>query len=83
MLHGQVEYQKQFVQEKGHKISVADDPETLRARRNTQNQSQVVYSGQQQVRETSELNRPPAEDSMGKLMEIVPFKLLLNCPNYV
>jgi hypothetical protein len=41
-----VEYHKKFEEEKGHYTVVADDPETERARRAMQQQSDVAYTRQ-------------------------------------
>ena len=39
-----MEYHKKFEEEKGHYTAVPDDPETERAKRAMQQQSQVAYT---------------------------------------
>ena len=41
-----MEYQKKFVEEKGHYTSVADDPETERAKRVAKQASQLQYTAE-------------------------------------
>lgn len=42
----QIEYQKKFVEEKGHYTAVADDPETERAKRVAKQASQLQYTAE-------------------------------------
>lgn len=47
-------------------MTVVDDPETQRAKQNTQNISQVAYSGHKEVLQDMEYKRP-AEQVNGRL----------------
>ena len=53
-----MEYQKKFVEEKGHYTAVADDPETERAKRAAKQASQLQYTAQS--REAAQ-SRPAAQ----------------------
>ena len=43
MVYFQIKYHEEFEKMKGTKITVADDPETLRARKNMEIASQVKF----------------------------------------
>jgi len=53
-----IQYHKDFEQQKGTKTSVADDPETQRVKANTQIQSNVNYWGIKEQRDNMEGKRP-------------------------
>lgn len=57
----QVEYHKKFNVEKGSKISVMDDPETMRQKKVSQNQSNVVYANRAGRKAEEEARRPEGE----------------------
>lgn len=53
-----MQYHADFEKQKGHKTSVADDPETERIRQNTQIQSNINYWGLKEQKEQMEGKRP-------------------------
>ena len=63
----QIQYHADFEKAKGHKTSVADDPETARIKQNTQIQSNVNYWGIKEQREQMETRRPMETVDDGKI----------------
>lgn len=62
----QVKYHADFERQKGHKTSVADDPETARIRQNTAIQSNINYWGVKEQRDAMEGRRPNEAIDDGK-----------------
>ena len=62
-----VEYHKQFESEKGHFTAVSDDPEILRAKKNTDNISNVKYAGASAESRLGISSRGAAEGGMYSL----------------
>jgi len=66
LLFLQIKYHENFEKAKGLKISVADDPETVRARKNMQTISQVVYHGELEKKQLMEESRPVTDEGPSK-----------------
>jgi len=60
----QIQYHADFEKQKGKKIQIADDPETLRAQKNMEVISNISYHGDRERREQME-NARPAEQMEG------------------
>ncbi|KHJ43034.1 SH3 domain protein [Trichuris suis] len=59
----QIRYHEEYERMRGKKIEVADDPEIQRHIKNTQIQSNVIYHGELDKKQTMERIRPPLEET--------------------
>ena len=62
----QVQYHADFEKQKGHKTSVAEDPEIARIKQNTAIQSNINYWGVKEQRSAMEEKRPHEAVDEGK-----------------